>query len=272
MLEKEVLLKNLKTPTLGLGTWQLQGQDCQNAIKEALKIGYRHIDTAHIYANHHDIAQGLKESDVSRDELFITSKLWRGEAFDTKVRKACERAIRELECEYLDLYLIHWPETEFVDPAETLTSMEELKKEGLIKGYGVSNFTINHLKPLVEEFDIETNQVEYHPSLNQVELNEFCKNNNFRLTAYSPLGRGHDLNLTEVINLAGKYSATPGQVVLYWLMSRGLVVIPKATTTTHLQDNFDTLSLDIKDADLERLDGLNTSNRLVNPGFAEFEN
>jgi diketogulonate reductase-like aldo/keto reductase len=272
MLAKSFSLGNgEKIPSLGLGTWQLQGSRCIRAVRYAIEVGYRHIDTAAIYQNHEEVGKGIYDAEVERQDLFITSKVWRDDLKFQQTIDACHRALDELELDYLDLYLIHWP-NKSLPVQETLEAMQELKEKGLIKAIGVSNFTTEHIKSAQKAgVEIVNNQVEYHPSLNQEELLAFCEKEDILLTAYSPLARGDDLELEVIQELAQKYEKSPAQVVLNWLISKGIVAIPKASTKEHIQSNWETLSWELELADVERIDGLNSNTRLINPGFAKFD-
>jgi 2,5-diketo-D-gluconate reductase B len=258
-------------PLLGLGTWQLTGEICYQATKAALEIGYRHIDTAHAYGNHAEIGRAIKDSGLDRSELFITSKLWRNEMSGEDVRPTLVRALDELQTDYLDLYIIHWP-SHMMPMKPTLTALANLKKEELIKNFGVSNYTINHLKDALEiTQEIAANQVEFHPSLNQKELLDFCTSHNIKLTAYSPIGHGNDLDIPLIIELTEKYDKTAAQICINWCLQKGLVAIPKASSKARLQENFDTQLFALSSEDVGLIDKLDLNNRYINPDFAEFE-
>jgi len=260
-----------KIPQLGFGTWKLTGQTAADAVKYALEIGYRHIDTADAYGNHFDVAKGIKESGIKREDFFLTSKVFYQNLTPKGIQETGERALKELGVEYLDLFLLHWPNRS-VPIFDQLNAMRELKERGLIKAMGVSNYNVHHLKDALEsgiEFDI--NQVEFHPTLNQKELKEFCDKHQIIVTAYSPIGRGEDLKLPAINLLAEKYRVTPSQIILAWLMAKGLVAIPKASGKEHILDNFKSLELELKPEDVGAVDALNINNRVVNPDHSDFE-
>lgn len=255
-------------PVLGLGTWQLQGDDCQRAVTAALRFGYTHIDTASAYENHTFIAKALKNSDIERENLFITSKLWLSQMDDPIA--ACKQTLKELETDYLDLYLIHWPDRT-QNLIKTLQGMKKLKQDGIIRAIGVSNFTTNHLKDILQTgVEIDINQVEFHPSLNQRELKLFCDQNSIVITAYSPIAQGYDLRITTVKMLAEKYNKTESQIVLHWLISKKIVAIPRSSNPAHIKNNMEIFGWRMEQEDLELLETINSNHRVVDPNFGDF--
>ncbi|GAB4149277.1 MAG: aldo/keto reductase [Patescibacteria group bacterium] len=258
-------------PQLGFGTWRLQGQECIQAVSTALQIGYRHIDTAHAYGNHQEVGQAIQSSQIPRSEIFLTTKLWRNDMNPAQVIPALERALQELQTDYIDLYLIHWPNKQI--PAKNiLQEMHKAKNQGLIKSVGVSNFTISHLEQIKQSnLELDVNQVEFHPSLNQMSLLQYCQDNQIVLTAYSPIAQGYDLQLPLVQELSQKYNVSESQIILNWLLQKKIVAIPKAGSTAHIQDNFNTIQWEMLPEDIEKMDKLNQNYRVVNPSFAEFE-
>ena len=260
-----------KMPALGLGTSQLRGEVCTRSVLEALYIGYRHIDTAEMYGNHEAIASALKRSSIPRQELFLTTKVPPSALGRETLTKSCERYLKELSIDYIDLLLIHWPNRN-IPVEETLGAMEELKKSGKIRSIGVSNFTAHHLEDtLATGINIATNQVELHPTFSQQALQKFCNNKKIVLTAYAPLGRGADLELPLLRELAAKYNVSVPQVVLNWIIGRGIAAIPKSSSRGHLEDNFNTLKWKMEKEDVARIDALPQEERIFNPSFNEFD-
>lgn len=269
-------MKNIKLnqiteiPILGFGTWQLEGEKVVKPLELALETGYRHIDMAFIYGNQKQIGKVLKENKILRKDLFITSKLWHDYMGKNEVRPALEKTLDELRTEYLDLYLIHWP-NKAVSMTDTLEEFGKLKDEGRIKAIGVSNFTIRHLEEaLATGIEITNNQVELHPTFNQKELRKFCEQHNISVTAYSPIGQGKDLSEKIVIDLAKKYQTSESGVILAWLRQRNIVAIPRSSDEKHIQENWDSLKVELNQDDCELMETIEQKPRLVNPGLGEF--
>ncbi|SFL31141.1 2,5-diketo-D-gluconate reductase B [Halanaerobium salsuginis] len=272
-----LLMKNLKLkngseiPALGLGTSGLKSDQCTETVKTALELGYRHLDTAAAYGNQTAIARAIKESTIPRQELFITSKVWWTDLAYNDFKQAVEKILSELELDYLDMLLIHWPNSD-IPLTETLKALQEVKAAGQAKNTGVSNFTINHLKKALSIAPelITDNQVEFHPTLYQKELLKFCFKNDIILTAYSPLARGEALHNSVIKNLADKYDKSPAQLTLKWLLEKDIVVIPKASSQKHLANNLEVFDWDLPLEAAREMELINNNNRVINPDFAEF--
>ena len=256
-------------PQVGLGTWQVQGEQCTQMVLDALDVEYVHIDTALRYSNHQDISKAIRT--IKRENLFITSKVWRDDLSYDSVTNQVQKTLDELKIEYLDLCLIHWPNREF-DLKETFQALEELVNEGKIRSIGVSNFTINHLKDALEvsNIPISINQVEFHYKLQQYELLEFCQKNNIVVEAYSPLARGEFLEDSTILSLTQKYNKSPSQILLRWLIEKNIVVIPKSTHKSRLQENINIFDFELSEEDHELINSLNENKRIVVPPFADF--
>lgn len=255
----------MELPLIGLGTWDLRGDECVKAVRSALNLGYRHIDTAHVYENHEAIAEALEG--FERSNLFITSKLALQEQIDIfelelSIRKACERALRELEMDYLDLYLIHAPDRSF--PLEIIfQTMEKLVIQGKVRKVGVSNYTIHHLEDLEREGHLPfANQVEFHPYLNQQALFDYCCKHQIRLISFRSFGKGKLLKEEPLFNRIGaKYGKTGAQVILRWLIQKEIAVIPKASSENHLRENLDIFDFFLSSEDMRELDQLHQNKR-----------
>ncbi len=255
-------------PVLGLGTWRLTGEACVETVRTALKLGYRHIDTAEHYGNHRHVAEGIY--DFERSSIFLTTKLWRDYLHREQVRSECERALKELDTDYIDLYLIHWPNKE-VPISETLEAMQKLRDDGMVRSIGVSNFTIKHLEEAMETgIQISANQVEFHPHLYQKELLEFCRKAGIVITAYSPLAHGGIMKDPVLREIADSLHKTPAQVSLKWLLSKGTVAIPKASSEEHLRQNMDIFGWELSAEDIAKIDSIKTNERFNNPPYSEF--
>ena len=264
------LRNNVRIPILGLGTYRLTGTDCTNAVKLALRSGYRHIDTADLYGNHEQIAEGIRGFD--RKELFITSKVWHSNLHFEDVIKSCDKILAELRTGYVDLLLIHWP-NKSVPLKETLNALNIIYTSGKTRAIGVSNFTIRHLKDAqaLSTIPICVNQVEFHPLNYQKELLLFCHRHGIALTAYSPIARGLVFDISLFRELADKYGKSCAQISLRWLIQKGIIAIPKATTLEHLKENMDIFDFELARQDILRMDDIKLQKRLVMPGISEFD-
>ncbi|KAI8047213.1 NADP-dependent oxidoreductase domain-containing protein [Gilbertella persicaria] len=276
-------------PAIGLGTWQSKPKEVYTAVLTALKAGYRHIDTAFVYRNEKEVGQAIKDSGIPRDQLFITTKLWNTSHRPDLVQKAIEVSLANLQLDYLDLYLMHWPiafkpsehnmpkneqgkiavdlSIDFVD---TYAAMEKLVALGKTRAIGVSNFNIPNLDRLLKNCKIPpaVNQVELHPYLPQPELVEFCQKNNVHVTAYSPLGATNSPLMKEkvVLDIAQKHHASFAQVLLAWGIQRGCSVIPKSVTPSRIVSNFEVIQLDKAEFEaLEHIAKQKQPKRLVDP-------
>lgn len=225
-------------PQFGLGTWKLTGEDCVNAVRMALEMGYDHIDTADVYGNHREVAAGMRG--FAREDLWITSKVNRGSLRYDDVLATCEKNLGELEIDCLDLYLIHWPDPD-VPMAETFRALARLVDEGMTRNIGVSNFMVEHLTEAlaVAEVPIVNNQIKFHPLHQPWDVVELCRENNISITAYSPLMHGDAPGNETLQQIAEEIGRTPAQVALRWLLQQDMIVIPKATSEAHLRENMD---------------------------------
>jgi 2,5-diketo-D-gluconate reductase B len=246
-------IKGERVPSLGLGTWRLSGQECVRAVERALALGYRHIDTAQMYANEGEVGRGIRNSGVDREEIFPVTKIRTSSFSHDDVINSTRRSLKKLQTKHVDLLLVHWPNPS-VPLEETLGAMTELQGEGSVKHVGVSNFPPPMVEEATEHAEIFCNQVEYHPYRAQDELLEQAREMDYLLTAYSPVARGgvsNDATLQEIGQAHGK---TPAQVALRWLIQQEKVAaIPKAASEDHLRSNLDIFDFELNDEEMERV-------------------
>jgi methylglyoxal/glyoxal reductase len=257
------LHNGVKMPWFGLGVFKVQeGEEVVESVKAAIKNGYRSIDTAAVYKNEEGVGQGIRESEVPREELFITSKVWNSDQGYETTLQAYETSLEKLGLEYLDLYLIHWPgKTKY---KETWKALEKLYKDGRVRAIGVSNFKIHHLEDLMSEAEIKpmVNQVEFHPHLTQTELLEFCQKEGIQLEAWSPLKQGQLLTEPTINEIADKYGKSPAQVILRWDLQKKVVTIPKSIKEQRIIENANIFDFELTAEDVARIDGLNKNERV----------
>lgn len=297
-----------KMPLVGLGTWKSEAGKVYQAIRWAIKLGYRHFDCAQIYDNQIEVGAALRdainEDGIKREELFITSKIWNDAHLKDDVLPAINKILEELQLDYLDLLLMHWPiaqkkgvnipqsdddviSLENAPIEDTWKEMEKAQHQNLTKSIGVSNFGINRLSALVEKSEIipAVNQVESHPFLPQNELITWCKQNNIVVTAYSPLGSNdriykanNEPNLLKnelIQNIAQKNNISEAQVLLAWQIQRNVVVIPKSTNEKHLKDNLAAIMVTLDNKDIEDINNIGINYRYIKAdafSFGEYTN
>ncbi|MES9739779.1 aldo/keto reductase [Peribacillus frigoritolerans] len=261
------LHNGVKMPWFGLGVFKVEeGPELVHAVKVAIKHGYRSIDTAAIYENEEGVGQGiregLKEAGISREDLFVTSKVWNADLGYESTIAAYEKSLQKLGLEYLDLYLIHWPvEGKY---KEAWRALETLYKEGKVKAIGVSNFQIHHLKDLMEDAEVKpmVNQVECHPRLTQKEVQAFCKEQGIQLEAWSPLMQGELLDNEVLQAIATKHGKSVAQVILRWDLQNGIVTIPKSTKEHRIVENSTVFDFELTEEEMNQIDGLNQNHRV----------
>lgn len=256
-------------PMLGLGTWQNEDPDqCAESVRNALEMGYRHIDTAQAYDNEEGVGKGIASADVDRDDVFLATKVWIDNLASDDVLETARESLDRLGVESVDLLYVHWPARTY-DAEETLAAFSELYEEGLIENVGVSNFLPEQLEAAIDICDapIVANQVELHPLLQQPELREACANYDVDVVAYSPLARGAVFDQPEIQDVAARHDVSEAQVSLAWLREKGVTAIPKATGEEHLRDNWESLALELDRDDIDTIDSIDETKREVDPGF-----
>jgi 2,5-diketo-D-gluconate reductase A len=242
-------------PLLGFGVFQISDADeCERSVYEAIRTGYRLIDTAAAYGNEEAVGNAIKRAGVPREELFVTTKLWIEDAGDERTKQAFERSLQRLQLEYLDLYLIHQP---FGDVYGAWRAMEELYRQGRTRAIGVSNFQPDRLMDLMVHNDVvpAVNQIETHPFNQQIETQQFLQANGVQIEAWAPFAEGkHNIFENEVlVSLAGKYQKTVAQIILCWLIQRGVVAIPKSVRKERIEENFDVFDVELSPEDMEAI-------------------
>jgi 2,5-diketo-D-gluconate reductase B len=255
-------------PTIGFGTWRLSGRECEEGVADALAAGYRHVDTAAVYGNEREVGRGLAASGVDRADVWLTTKVWPDDLAPERVRASLEGSLARLGTDYVDLYMIHWPNSD-VPLATTLEAMAALRDEGRTRELGVSNFPAalyreaTHLAPVI------VNQVEFHPYLGQDALLEVCEERDVALTAYRPLAKGDVAGDPVIREIAEARGATPAQVTLRWLIDHPRVsAVPKASSPERRRENLAALELELTPEDRARIDALPKDGRAVETSWS----
>ena len=247
------LTKEFSLPPIGLGTYSLKGERLKSALDYALEIGYRLIDSGSYYGNEEDIGKVIRESEINREEILLTTKVWNTEQGYESTLKAFERSRKKLQVDYIDLYLIHWPVP--ILREETWRALEHLYDEGLCRAIGVSNYYFPHLQEIIDNGRIVpmVNQIELHPFLNLSELLEFCRKNNIMVEAYSPLTNGYMLRDDKLLEIAKKYQRTPAQMMIRWSIQTGVIPIPKSQRQERIAENAEVFDFVISAKDMEMM-------------------
>jgi len=261
-----VVANGARIPAIGLGTWTLRGAECTRIVEAALAVGYRHVDTAIMYDNEEAVGQGLRASTVPRAEIFLTSKIWYTDIGAGKLQRAAEASLKRLGVDYLDLLLIHWPNPA-TPVAESIGALNEVRSAGLARNIGVANFTL----PLIAEATrlsqapLVSNQVEYHPYLDQSKVLAACRAAGMALTSYCPLYRGGPMFLEPaVVAAAEAHGRTPAQVVLRWHVQQdGVVAIPRTTRTERLRENIDVFDFALSEEEMAAISRLRVANKRI---------
>lgn len=247
----------VQIPQLGFGTFQIWPYEAQQAVEDALALGYRHIDTAAAYCNEGQVGAALKATGMA-DRTFVTTKLRNGDQGVDETLRGCEESLGLLGIDAIDLYLIHWPAPTLGRYVDAWKTMVELQRRGLVRAIGVSNFLPEHLERIIEETGVvpAVNQIESHPRFWQPELEAYCAERGIAIEAYSPLGHGKDIESEPVCAAAERLDVTPAQVVLRWHAQKGHVVLPKSTKPARMKQNMDIYGFELTDAEVAAIDAL----------------
>ena len=263
-MQKVVLNNGVEMPILGFGVFQIpDAEECERSVSEALRTGYRLIDTAAAYENEEAVGEAIKRSGLAREEIFVTTKLWIKDAGYERAKKALERSLQRLQLDYLDLYLIHQP---FGDVYGSWRAMEELYRKGRIRAIGVSNFQPDRLMDLIVHNEVvpAVNQIETHPFCQHIDAQKFLEENNVQIESWGPFAEGKN-NIFQnelLLSIAGKYQKTVAQVILRWLTQRGVVVIPKSVRKERIVENFDIFDFELSHEDVNAIVALDTGQSL----------
>ncbi|QGH35782.1 aldo/keto reductase [Gracilibacillus salitolerans] len=250
-------------PAVGLGVYKAEpGDEVYHAVRSALELGYRHIDTASLYANEEGVGQAIVDSGIPREEIFVTTKVWNDEQGYEETKAAFKRSLERLQMDYVDLYLVHWPVPgKFT---ETYKALEEIYRDGEAKAIGVSNFEPHHLEELLKEAEVTpvVNQVELHPQLQQQAVRDFCEKHDIKVEAWAPLGKARYFDHPVLQELAAKHNKKPSQIIVRWQFQSGIITIPKSVHKGRQQENVNIFDFELSDEDIQKIKGMNADKRI----------
>ena len=259
-----------KIPAIGLGTWELRGRTCARLVEQALRLGYRHIDTAQVYENEREVGDGLRASGVRRDEVFITTKVWTSHFAPHDLERSAKESLNKLRLSEVDLLLLHWPNPQ-VPLAETLGALARVKQLGLARHIGVSNFTVALIEEAVEKCPapLVCDQVEYHPYLDQTKVREACARHGMAVVAYSPIAKGRVKNDELLAHIGKAHGKSAAQVCLRWLVQQNVSAIPRTSRLERLSENMEIFDFELSGEEMRRISAMGGSHgRLTDYGFA----
>jgi 2,5-diketo-D-gluconate reductase B len=267
---KFVEAAGMRMPAIGLGTWELRGQDCVRLVQDAVKIGYRHFDTAQSYENEAEVGEGLRASGLPRDEAFVTTKIWPANHAPADFARAVKESLTKLKLDHVDLLLLHWPSKE-IPLADTIGALCKVKKEGGARHIGVSNFTVALLDEAVKYSSepLACNQIEVHPYLDQSKVTAACRKHGIGVVAYSPIARGRLTDDGALAAIGKRHGKSPAQVSLRFLVQQGLGVVPRTSKVERLKENFAIFDFELSDAEMKDVAALSSkAHRVVNIAVA----
>ena len=264
-MDNKLINNSLSIPEIGFGTWQIgDGEKAVNAVRSAIETGYRHIDTASFYGNEKSVGEAIRTSGVARTDIFVTSKVWNDERGYDNTLKACERSLKRLGLEYIDLYLIHWPASKLTYPdyreinTQTWKALIKLYKDKVVRSIGVSNFNNNYLKLIMDmEYAPMVDQIEFHPGFTQNETVSFCKANNIILEGWSPLAEGKVFRNEILLQMSKKYNKSVAQICIRWILQNGVIPLPKASSIEKMKNNLDVYDFCIEEKDMNIINSIN---------------
>lgn len=273
LIPKKTLQNGVEMPYLGLGVYKMEDpEEALQAITKALELGYRAIDTAALYHNEEQVGEAIRTSNIPREEIFVTTKVWNSDQGYDETLRAFETSLKKLGLEYVDLYLTHWPVKEKY--LQTYRAIERLYEEKLIRVPGVSNHHAHHLEKIFANANTVpmVNQVECHPYLQQEELRAFCKKHHIAVTAWAPIGKGRILQDETLIGLAKKYGKTPAQIILRWHYQEDTITIPKSVTPSRIEENMQIFDFELSSEDMLKIKSINKNERFgQNPDHFHFD-
>jgi len=259
-----------RIPSIGLGTWELRGRTCARIVEQALKLGYRHIDTAQVYENEREVGEGLRASGIRRDEVFVTTKIWTSHFAPYELERSAKESLARLRLTEVDLLLLHWPNPQ-VPLAETLGALAHAKQLGLTRHIGVSNFTVALIEEAVATCPepLVCDQVEYHPYLAQTKVLQACAKNGMALVAYSPVAKGKIKNDKTLTRIGYRHRKSPAQICLRWLVQQNVSAIPRTSRLERLSENIDIFDFLLSDEEMNEIFELASARgRMTDFGFA----
>ena len=259
-----------RIPAIGLGTWELSGRTCARLVEQALKLGYRHIDTAQVYENEREVGDGVRASGVRRDDVFVTTKVWTTHFAPNDLERSTKESLVRLRLPEVDLLLLHWPNPQ-VPLSETLGALAHAKKLGLTRHIGVSNFTVALIEQAVAECPepLVCDQVEYHPYLDQTKVREACARHGLAMVAYSPVAKGRIKNDETLVRIGRAHGKTAAQICLRWLVQQNVAAIPRTSKLERLSENIDIFDFELSDTEIDQVSRMGSAKtRLTDFGFA----